>query len=323
MDLNNIGVDIEAGLVSLDFFKACMQRVYDDPKIADSFSSNQMISKQSLFDMIEKHNLVDANTTVVVFGSWYGSLIVPHLAPRVRQMVCVDLDDKVTGFAKNSLFPKLTNVHWIAGDVFASNHEIYKHLTGSRTLFINTSCEHMPPMNKWPWRKNYVGAHFIFQSNDMFYIDDHSNCVKDIEEFIQQAPGRVYDTESIEDSRGTRFTIVGKFTDPTAERLVPMCMPFYYDADGVKHYRTKEQTRARSQGLHYTYDDFILPCCHCSLNRQGLDDLLTDDLKVSNNEDVYTILADPKWMDFIDTIMHRHEEAPPVCHMMCGADDAK
>ena len=47
-------------------------------------------------------------------------------------------------------------------------------------MIINTSCEHMLPMNNLTHACN---TYFAFQSNDMFNIDTHINCVNNSKEF--------------------------------------------------------------------------------------------------------------------------------------------
>ena len=51
--------------------------------------------------------------------------------------------------------------------------------SGNDKLIINTSCEHMSPVDI---KKSIVA----FQSNDYFSVDDHVNCVNNVEELINQ-----------------------------------------------------------------------------------------------------------------------------------------
>ena len=55
-------------------------------------------------------------------------------------------------------------------------------------------------------------AHFAFQSNNMYDIEGHINCVSSIEEFKYQLPdnAKVLIEDKIRDERGTRFTLIGK-----------------------------------------------------------------------------------------------------------------
>jgi hypothetical protein len=78
----------------------------------------------------------------------------------------------------------------------------------------------MKPMKEWgpapeyknPWWERVSPAYFAFQSNAMFDIPTHTNCVSSIEEFKKQLPdnAKVLIEDKIPDERGTRFTLIGK-----------------------------------------------------------------------------------------------------------------
>ena len=55
-------------------------------------------------------------------------------------------------------------------------------------------------------------AYFAFQSNNMFDIEGHINCVNTIEDFKKQLPNnaKVLIEDEIKDDRGIRFTLIGK-----------------------------------------------------------------------------------------------------------------
>ena len=55
-------------------------------------------------------------------------------------------------------------------------------------------------------------AYFAFQSNNMYDIPTHINCVSSMEEFYSQLPhnASVMAEDEVEDDRGTRFTLIGK-----------------------------------------------------------------------------------------------------------------
>ena len=103
---------------------------------------------------------------------------------------------------------------FIQDDVF----EKYRDQYDGCDLFINTSCEHMKPMKEWgpaPIMKNpklSSNCYFAFQSNNMFGIEGHLNCVNSLQEFKDQMPdnAKVLYRGHIEDSRGHRFTLIGK-----------------------------------------------------------------------------------------------------------------
>lgn len=205
--------------------------------VFDSFSRNQYIAKRAIVNHLEDLNLLNLRTEVVIWGSWYGSILVPLLQDKVRKITCVDEDETVITLGDNRLFPTFSNVEWITGDIFKD----YKECYNTADIFINTSCEHMLPMKWWgpkgprklynhfyEWDEKYhddwpvydeawwdrvkPGAHFAFTSNNMRYIPDHVNCVDSIEEFkLQLPPGaEVLAEDEIEDERGTRYILIGK-----------------------------------------------------------------------------------------------------------------
>jgi hypothetical protein len=153
------------------------------------------------------------------------------LAPRVKKITAIDMDDRVIKIAKNKLFYNYENVNFISDDIFKDFRNEYE----KTDLFINTSCEHMRPMSEWGpigpkslyfnskfgvpvtrkvpwWTRMKKTAHFAFQSNDMFNIDTHINCVNNGDEFKTQLPTNteVLVEDEINDERGTRFTLIGK-----------------------------------------------------------------------------------------------------------------
>lgn len=224
LELYNPNIDVDYLFKVIDVIK-------DNPEIKktllDSFSNNQEISKTALLNIIDNLNILTEDSTVVIWGSWYGSILVPKLAPKVKRVVCIDLDNEPLQIAKNKLFTDYTNVEYICDDIF----ETYRNLYLETDLIINTSCEHMPSMKEWKWfQKGAVNTdsqykhkfsspklsdkcYFVFQSNNMDYIEDHSNCVYSLEEFKSQLPDRakVLHKEEVIDSRGTRFMLAGQF----------------------------------------------------------------------------------------------------------------
>lgn len=204
------------------------QIIKDNPSLEDdlldSFSNNQFASKGALLDAIDNLDVLDTNSTIVIWGSWYGSILIPRLSEKVRKIVCIDLDNQPLQLAKNRLFADFKNVEYICDDIFSSCRKVY----AETNLIINTSCEHMPPMKDWPWfgpgalkedgvpgkdPKLSSDCYFAFQSNNMFGIEGHINCVNSLDEFKSQLPERakVLYEEEVEDTRGIRYMLVGKF----------------------------------------------------------------------------------------------------------------
>jgi len=176
--------------------------------ILDSFSNNQLKSKSRVLQLVEENNFVNTDSEVIIFGSWYGSILIPGLCDKVKRISCIDIDEQVLKIAKNRLFPDVKNIDFISGNVFDLDLKRY-HDTD---LFINTSCEHMHPMNTWTyWPEN---TNFVFTSNNMYDIEGHVNCVDSMTDFKSQLPANatVLSEDEISDERGTRFLVAGRIS---------------------------------------------------------------------------------------------------------------
>ena len=174
--------------------------------LLDSFSPNQFKSKEMLIKMVNDLSMVDSNSEIVILGGWYGSILIPAFK-HVKRITLIDLNDQVIGLAKRRLFNHYDNVDFITSDVWNENR---LGRIQNANLIINTSCEHMRPMKELKLDTN---AYFAYQSNNMRSIKDNINCVGGIDEFQKQLPdnARVLDKGIIEDERGLRFTLVGKY----------------------------------------------------------------------------------------------------------------
>ena len=201
--------------MDLTLFKKIVAEARHNKDLLDSVSPNQYRSKEVLIKHVEDLQLVDQNSHIVIFGGWYGSILIPAFK-YVDKITLIDKDKDVIGVAKNRLFDHYKNVEFISDDVFSSFRDQFK----TANLFINTSCEHMKPMNQWgpapeyknPWWDRVRPAYFAFQSNNMYDIPTHINCVSSIEEFKYQLPEKseVMVEDKIRDERGTRFLLIGK-----------------------------------------------------------------------------------------------------------------
>ena len=193
--------------IDLKLFKNMMKEVRDNKDFLDSVSPNQFKSKEMLIKMVEDLQLVDQNSEIVIFGGWYGSILIPAFN-YVDKITLIDKDPKVISIAKHRIFDHLKNVDFISKDVFDWAPDSKRIKTCN--LIINTSCEHMPSMKKLELDTK---AYFAYQSNNMYDIEGHINCVSSIEEFKYQLPdnAKVMIEDKITDDRGTRFLLVGKY----------------------------------------------------------------------------------------------------------------
>src|SRR6056300_1191685 len=141
-------------MIDLQLLKNIMEEVRENKDLLDSFSPNQFKSKLTLVNHIKSLNILNKDSEIVIFGSWYGSILIPAFYNDVKKITCIDQDTKVISRAKYNIFKDL-DIDFITGDVFEFRDQ-YK----TADLFINTSCEHMKPMKEWgpaptyknPWR---------------------------------------------------------------------------------------------------------------------------------------------------------------------------
>jgi hypothetical protein len=193
--------------IDLQLFKNIMAEARHNNDLLDSFSPNQFKSKQRLIKHIRDQLILKINSEIVIFGGWYGSILIPAFK-EVKRITLIDKDKDVISIAKNRLFNHYKNVDFICDDVFdwaPDSSRIKK-----TDLIINTSCEHMRSMKELELNTE---AYFAFQSNNMLDIKGHINCVYDLDDFKKQLPTntKVLIEDEIKDDRGTRFLLIGKY----------------------------------------------------------------------------------------------------------------
>lgn len=195
-------------MIDEQIFRNVVKEIKENPEyshdLIDSFSDNQFLAKDKIVSAVLEH--IDKHSEVIIFGSWYGSILIPKLSKHVKKISCIDLDSRVLKISKNRLFSHLKNIEYISGDIFELDLKRYH----TASLVINPSCEHMRPMKEWQyWKKDMI---FALTSNNMHDIEGHINCVNSIQEFKDQLPNnsKILVEDEIKDSRGIRYLMVGK-----------------------------------------------------------------------------------------------------------------
>ena len=233
LKLSNKDLDVE---LLYNVFTAMQHNPNLEDDILDSFSNNQVKAKSRIVNNLDKLNLLNEDTEVVIWGCWYGSVLIPLLHDKVKKITAFDLDSDSITVGHNQILKDYNKVTWITSDIFEKYRD---NVYDTCDIFINTSCEHMKPMNLWGpigprsiwkdhpfipdwldhkcyttpwWTRVNPNAHFAFTSNDMFDIEGHTNCVNNIEDFKLQLPdgSTVLIEDELVDERGTRFMLIGK-----------------------------------------------------------------------------------------------------------------
>ena len=155
----------------------------------DSFSSNQLTCKKWLIEqllIVLKDRPLTSTKKITVLGSWYGNVLVPLIVDNIKgveDINLIDMDEDSLDIGRKFLGRNYNgvNINYIKEDInFTDYSQRYTNIC------INTSCEHMFPMSSITF-SNDEHVLYILQSNDMFNIREHVNCVKDNIEFIKQS----------------------------------------------------------------------------------------------------------------------------------------
>ena len=81
-----------------------MEEVRENKDLLDSFSPNQFKSKLTLINHIKDLNILNKDSEIVIFGCWYGSILIPAFYEEVKRITAIDLDPKVISKAKYKIF---------------------------------------------------------------------------------------------------------------------------------------------------------------------------------------------------------------------------
>ena len=189
----------------------------------DCLSRGQLLSKKWLTDTLNDLDL-DLGLIYLCAG-WYATIIPMFVENNIKfnSVRSFDIDPTVWTIAEtfNKLLV-LDNWKFKAQtkdimDIDYSRH-IYntvksngsiEELKDSPDTIINTSCEHIEKFVEW-YNMIPSGKLVILQSNNYYEIEEHVNCVKDIEEFNSIAPmtNLLYSGE-LQLEKYKRFMLIG------------------------------------------------------------------------------------------------------------------
>ena len=79
-----------------------MGEIRENDDLLDSLSPNQFNTKLKLVEAGNKLDFLNKDSKIVIFGSWYGSILIPAFYHKVKQIVCVDTDAQVISRSKSS-----------------------------------------------------------------------------------------------------------------------------------------------------------------------------------------------------------------------------
>lgn len=143
-----------------------------------SFDYNQIECKkwlvQVLKEKISEKDYMDKPLTIAVIGCWYANVIVPflmnNLQPdyKIEEIILIDKDEEALNISRK-INKKYKNIKYRCLDVNFDKIEFHVHIA------INTSAEHMADTTNIKFKNNNVL--WAIQSNDLYNIREHVNCV--------------------------------------------------------------------------------------------------------------------------------------------------
>ena len=173
----------------------------------DSSTSSQLQSKLWLVE--ELFNLHLQRNRVALIGGWFANYITELLIDiGVGSVHNFEIDED----AKNISY-KYNKRHKDDGKYQCSIKDVMMQIMEEDfNLVINSSCEHMYPMQKFRELNPELDCYYILQSTDEDRYDDHINCVKSEEELALQAniSDVLYSGHINLDNGMNRFMVIGK-----------------------------------------------------------------------------------------------------------------
>ena len=198
----------------------------------DAFTQGQLRSKLWLLKHLRDIDL----GTVFICAGWYGTLaraMFENDRIHFKKIRSFDIDPKcaevadminkqwnINDFKFKASTLDIHNFAWSDApapsdgtlgnfyyDTVAKNKIV--QMRDNPDTFINTSCEHIENFTDW-FNLIPTGKLVALQSNNYFEIDDHVNCINNLDEFKQQAPlsNIIYEGE-LELEKYTRYMLIG------------------------------------------------------------------------------------------------------------------
>lgn len=168
--------------------------------IVQSLDVKQRKCKRWLVEELVNLDLLTFNK-IEVLGGWYGQVLISYLDQHILydELTVVDIDEEAMKIGRNIFFPYKRNIKWAHDDVTKREFN-----GGKNKLYINTSAEHFEAL------KINKGIYAV-QSNNYFEIEEHTNCVNNEEELIEQYNFKeVYYKGRLEFDKYTRFMVIGE-----------------------------------------------------------------------------------------------------------------
>ena len=172
--------------ISMSQFEHIVQHSSLYPRQA--YSKGQLASKSWLLEELYKVSPLKSNSTVVILGSWIGSLVDPlHRALTIKRIYGIDSDPNALDLSErlNQKYLDGWRYKGVVADATQLNLSNCEFETGGELInvkpdwIINTSCEHMSS----DWFDTIDNNQLIImQTNNNINFDGHVNVCSSVED---------------------------------------------------------------------------------------------------------------------------------------------
>lgn len=206
--LEGLGVYYESTLIA-DIAKTVESQTPED--LGAALNRNQMRGKKWLVDQLVA-TLGPTVNRVLILGGWYGALGALLLNDKrldLEHVTSLDMnpDCRPVALSINRTAVAAGRFDAVTADMLDFD---YDEVATSGTVVVNTSCEHLPDFDAWYGRVPNDTL-LVLQSNDYYALEEHVNCVPDLDTFQQQARlGETLFAGEIELKKCMRFMLIGR-----------------------------------------------------------------------------------------------------------------
>lgn len=188
------------------FWMDAVRNSDDHYRTLESFWKGQVRSKVWLAQELQIVAL-DSPQKIVIYGGWNGVLasILFNSKLNIDHITSVDIDPDCKEVACT-----VNKRQEILGKFSAVTADMCDYTTEA-DIVINTSCEHITQNQYETWIENQpADATYVLQSNDYYNLDEHINCVSDLNEFTKKSMIKPYYRGVLDTPKYNRFMLIGK-----------------------------------------------------------------------------------------------------------------
>ena len=188
------------------FWMDAVRNSNDHYRTLESFWKGQIRSKVWLTQELQGFVPVTPQK-VVIYGGWNGVLasILFNSKLNIDHITSVDIDPNCQEVAYT-----VNKRQEILGRFSAVTADMCDYATEA-DIVINTSCEHITQHQYEKWIENQPSdATYVLQSNDYDSLNEHINCVYDLNEFTSKSMIKPYYRGILDTPKYNRYMLIGK-----------------------------------------------------------------------------------------------------------------